>query len=164
MYIKSIVVCGDLLLVMVESHIVVTLITSSSFLHLSHVFAKFKFYVMDLFSEIFCYRFQFCIEPFYNFFFIQFVFGFYLPQLRLHNSHSLFNLIIRNLRYHDFHFIFDFVHQHSLFLSIHWVTLVTLKHIEYVHFRIIIFSTVWKHCQHLLELPLDIQITTARWL
>jgi len=129
-------VCTDLLLVIIKPDVIVTLITCSSFLHLSHVFAKFKFYILDLLCEVLCNRFQFCIKPFYNSFFIEFVFSFYLSQLRFHNCDSLFNLIIRNLSYHYLHFIFDFVNQDSLFLSVHRVTLVTLQHMENVMARI----------------------------
>lgn len=142
---------------MVWKHlIVVTFISASHFLYLSHFFFKVTSDSHDLLFEIFCQVFDFFFKLLNNSLFIKIIVNLNLSNLCFNDCNSLFNLIIRYLCNHNLHFIFNFIYKLTFVLSIHRSTLTTSQHASYV---CSVFGTAaLEHRKHLFKLKFNIDV------
>jgi len=140
---------------MVWKHlIIVTFISASHFLYLSHFFFEVTSDPHDLLFEIFCQVFDFFFKLLNNSLFIKIIVNLNLSNLCFNDCNSLFNLIIRYLCNHNLHFIFNFIYKLTFVLSIHRSTLTASQHTTYV---CSVFGTAaLEHRKHLFKLKFNI--------
>ena len=137
-------------------NIIVTFISATHFLNLSHFIFEIFPYTHNLLFEIFGQVFDFFFKLLYNSLFVKFIVNLNLTNLCFYDCDSLFNLIIRYLSDHNLHFIFYFVYKLTFVLSIHRSTISTTQHAGNVCSSCT--AATLEHCEHLLKLNFNIYV------
>ena len=101
------------------AHIIVSLISRSHFLRISHVTLKVQAYVTHLFFKVLRQVFKLLLESLDDTLLVQVVILFHLPLRSLNLGDGLLYLIVSQLDDHFFHFFFDLSDQVTLLLATH---------------------------------------------